>query len=281
MPVKARLTGLLMALCCGALLVGGLAGAQGRSYQPRVVGGTAAPADGRFDAVARILIDRTTQCTGTLVAPRYVLTAAHCVYRPKVLGVPLAPAPSVKVTLGTTRSDGAGGTAYDVDAISIPPEYDDNDHHDVALLRLTTTASQAPVKVAGVGAQPLWAPGVLETVAGFGATSEGGSSASEMQVAQVPIIDDATCRTRYGTFENATQICAGYPQGGIDTCQGDSGGPLFGSDANGAFKLVGATSYGDGCARPGSPGVYARVADTTLREWIRSIAPAAIDDAVA
>ena len=79
-----------------------------------------------------------------------------------------------------------------------------------------------------------------------------------------------------GAFDPSTMVCAGYPQGGVDTCQGDSGGPMFGRDATGALKVVGATSYGDGCARPGKPGVYARVADAALREWIRSEAPDAI-----
>jgi len=58
-----------------------------------------------------------------------------------------------------------------------------------------------------------------------------------------------------------------------DTCQGDSGGPLFGRTAAGDPKVVGATSFGEGCARPNKPGVYARVGDTVLREWIRSQVP--------
>ena len=55
------------------------------------------------------------------------------------------------------------------------------------------------------------------------------------------------------------------------------GGPLFGRTAAGALKVVGATSFGEGCARPGKPGVYARVADDTLRQWIASQAPAGVD----
>ena len=72
-------------------------------------------------------------------------------------------------------------------------------------------------------------------------------------------------------------VCAGFPQGGVDTCQGDSGGPLFAINSSGALKVVGATSFGEGCARAGKPGVYARVADTALRTWIASVAPDAVD----
>ena len=63
-------------------------------------------------------------------------------------------------------------------------------------------------------------------------------------------------------------VCAGFPQGGVDTCQGDSGGPMFGKTSTGALRVVGTTSFGEGCARPDRPGVYARVADDTLRPWI-------------
>jgi secreted trypsin-like serine protease len=70
-------------------------------------------------------------------------------------------------------------------------------------------------------------------------------------------------------------VCAGYPEGGTDTCEGDSGGPLLAPVSAAAFRLVAATSFGNGCAQPGKPGVYARLAEGPIRDWIRSVAPEA------
>lgn len=62
-------------------------------------------------------------------------------------------------------------------------------------------------------------------------------------------------------------LCAGYRQGGKDSCQGDSGGPfVFNSGAG--YVLHGVVSFGAGCARPGAPGVYARVSNYI--GWINS-----------
>jgi secreted trypsin-like serine protease len=71
-------------------------------------------------------------------------------------------------------------------------------------------------------------------------------------------------------------VCAGYPQGGTDTCEGDSGGPLLAALPTGGFHLAAATSFGSGCAEPGKPGVYARLAVGPIREWIKTVAPVAL-----
>jgi secreted trypsin-like serine protease len=92
-------------------------------------------------------------------------------------------------------------------------------------------------------------------VLGWGRVAEGGPPSRYLMAATVPVVADADCATAYTRFSADSMVCAGYPQGGVDTCQGDSGGPMIA-----AGLLVGIASWGDGCARPGKPGVYTRVA---------------------
>ena len=100
------------------------------------------------------------------------------------------------------------------------------------------------------------------TIAGWGASREGGSQQRYLLKATIPFVSDATCNSAamYGGQIVATdEICAGYAAGGVDTCQGDSGGPMFRRDASNAWVQVGIVSWGDGCARPNKPGVYTQV----------------------
>jgi secreted trypsin-like serine protease len=242
-----------------------------------IVGGHDA-APGAYPAVAEVTIAKSFLCTGTLIAPDWVLTAGHCGSITGGAGVasPAAwPAAAIDVRIGGATS--GSGEAAAVSQVVVPPEYLATSGHDVSLLHLSKSSTKAPVKVAGDAEGALWAPSTLESIVGWGTTSEGGDLPNTLQEAQVPITTDSYCAGAYSDFDATTMVCAGYPQGGVDTCQGDSGGPMFGRTAAGALKVVGATSYGEGCARPGKPGVYARVADDVLREWIRSKAPAGVD----
>lgn len=55
---------------------------------------------------------------------------------------------------------------------------------------------------------------------GYGATSEGGPSASVLQEVEVPIVLLATCQSNYpGGGIGIEHICAGRPEGGVDSCQ--------------------------------------------------------------
>jgi trypsin len=241
-----------------------------------VVGGRDA-APGAYPAVAEITFGSSFLCTGTLIAPTWVLTAGHC---GSITGAAVAspaawPPQLIDVRIGSVTP--GAGERVPVRRVVVNPNYLANAGYDIALLELSTPSTKTPARVVGAGGASLWAPATMETIVGFGTTSEGGDVADTLQEAQVPITTDAYCSGAYDDFDAVSMVCAGFPEGGVDTCQGDSGGPMFGRDAAGVLKVVGATSFGEGCARPGKPGVYARVGDTVLREWIRSQAPDSVD----
>ena len=240
-----------------------------------IVGGHNASA-GEWPSVAAISYGAFS-CTGTLIAPDVVLTAGHCssVTGASGFGTPATwPAALIDVRIGGTNY--GEGERVPVSSVTAHQNYLATSGYDISLLKLSRASTKTPTKVAGTADTALWAAGTSEWIVGWGVTEEGGSSPDVLQEAQVPIVTDATCANAYGDFDARTMICAGFPQGGVDTCQGDSGGPMYGTTASGARRVVGATSFGEGCARPNKPGVYARVGDTALREWIASVAPAAV-----
>ena len=240
-----------------------------------VVGGSNA-SPGEYPAVAQITFGKGFLCTGTLIAPDTVLSAGHCSSITGAAGVasPAAYPPQlVDVRIGNDRY-GTGGELVPVSKVTLQPNYFLTQGYDISLLKLSRNSTKTPVKVSGTSETSLWSAGTLETIVGWGATEEGGDLPDVLQEAQVPVTTYQDCNDAYdGGIDEKTMICAGYPQGGVDTCQGDSGGPMFGHTSTGALRVVGTTSFGTGCARPGIPGVYARVGDSVLREWIRSQAP--------
>ena len=241
-----------------------------------VVGGTDAGPN-EFPSVAEIYLG-AFGCTGTLIDPTHVLTAGHC-GNPTgiVFAAPIAwPTPLIDVYIGSNKS--LEGENIPVSKAVVSPEYFGllNSRNDLTILTLSRPSTKTPTPVAGAGERSTWDPGDLETIAGWGNTSSDGEEYPDtLQKAQVPITTDDYCESRYSEdegwdFDPETMVCAGYPEGGVDTCQGESGGPLFGRAGDGTLRVVGATSWGNGCAEEGYPGVYARVADTKLREWIAS-----------
>ena len=143
------------------------------------------------------------------------------------------------------------------------PNYNSNTLvNDFMLLFLDESLTDIPVvPINGNNNSP--DDGELLTVIGTGATSEGGNGSAQLKEVDVPVVSQSTCNSNYGGgIVESVMFCAGVPEGGKDSCQGDSGGPIMTQSG----VQVGVVSWGSGCARPGLPGVYARISG--VYNWI-------------
>jgi len=194
-------------------------------------------------------------CGGTLLSSRTVLTAAHC-------GV----SSQDTVYVGehdVTKADGE--QKIGISRVTNHPSYGDFDN-DFAIIYLaeevTFTSKIMPVCLPSAGKNY---DDVVATTAGWGDLQDGGYNPDIPHEVDVNTMTNIDCtRTSYQKGDiTSNMICAA--NSGKDSCQGDSGGPLMTNEGN-FFSLIGVVSWGEGCAKPEYPGVYARV--TQQLGWI-------------
>uniref|UniRef100_A0A8B9EI26 Neurotrypsin n=1 Tax=Anser cygnoides TaxID=8845 RepID=A0A8B9EI26_ANSCY len=106
-------------------------------------------------------------------------------------------------------------------------------------------------------------------ISGWGDT--GKSYSRTLLQGVVPLLPQEDCEARYGQKFTNRMICAGNlsEDKRVDSCQGDSGGPLMCQRSNGRWIILGITSWGYGCGRKDSPGVYTKVSKYV--PWIKKV----------
>ena len=251
------------------------------SVTSRIVGGQETHIDAVPSTVA--LIDNGTLsstgsyfqsqfCGGTVIASRWVLTAAHC-----IVGTDgsVTPGSNVSVLMGSTDLNNPVNQPIGVTQIVPHESYRASGQaYDIALLQLEYDAL--------VPSTPIDQQSVLINqmafIAGWGALQAGNNGQQQtfpdkLRGAYVRMVPGAECAQRFTSYfgqVDDSQLCAGSVQGQVDTCQGDSGGPLYrvSETSSRPVSVAGITSWGIGCGSASTPGVYTQV--TAYANWIQT-----------
>ncbi len=249
-------------------------------HDTRIVGGMEAK-PGAWPWQVALLnpnIDNAQFCSGSLIDPEWILTAAHCVNG--ALPSDIEVAVGVHTLSSITTTDRISVSQIIMHDGYIPERgIPDND---IALVRLAkpvmltgtigVTGAVQLVDITTVADDSLFKPDTFAVVTGWGDMSNGHQDYSDnLNQVTVPLVSNETCSAAYDAlgYEGVITpniICAGYVEGGKDACYGDSGGPLVVKDGQGGWKQVGIVSFGYECAQPEAYGTYTRVAN--YPNWI-------------
>ncbi|WP_375778165.1 trypsin-like serine protease [Bradyrhizobium sp. ma5] len=225
-----------------------------------IVGGGAPSTDGVARAVVTIVGSRGNFCTGALIAPKVVLTAAHCVQ----------PGADYKIVdYGPDRQP----KLQDVKTVAIHPGFrmQAMTNHvataDVAVLQLALPVAGKAPAVLGIPDIPVQVGGRF-TIAGVGVTVRGdGKSGGSIRV--ISLIANG----KPGTLQIRLVDPVGHGvREGLGACTGDSGAPVF-EDKQGGPVIVGVVSWSTGPNGTAGCGGITGVTPLMLyRDWVMQTA---------
>jgi secreted trypsin-like serine protease len=256
------------------------------SQSPKIIGGNEAKLDEypwMVGLMGAFILDnqQALYCGGSLVAERWILTAAHCLVGPS--GTPKSPR-GTEVYIGDVDLNG-NGKRYSSRRFILHPDYYQDDsnlqHNDIALIELDEPVSAEKVNIATPLEMATFQPPSTATILGWGAMAWeweniasgqgiGSDYPGTLQQALVDTVSIQQCATANTLTIEDYMMCAAGNEPPADACIGDSGGPLV-AQLNGAWYQFGITSFGIGCASAGRYGVYTRIAMYT--DWLQEYLP--------
>jgi hypothetical protein len=229
----------------------------------KVVGGAAA-SDGEFPFAAFVAWDAGNdywyQCTGTVVSPTVILTAAHCVTDTDGLSVPTYK--FVVVTGRTNIGTDGEGQISNVSEVRVDPGWRYGHFtDDVATLVLAAPVSAPAVRLASFADMTTVGVGSKAQTLGWGLTSDGQFTLQEqMMTATVDMQSESTCWQASPWYRPGSMLCTDTPGHGVGPCHGDSGGPLVTQAATGEWVEVGIADFIASTSCVAGPAYYQSVA---------------------